>query len=123
MPSKLTSRIRLAKRTISFCGWHCTGDIGPWTAYTTRTARLVLFPRSPPLNPPTAWQLAGRQKFRDVAIAWHDLSKHKRANWRKIARRASLSIGGYSLFTFWTITKRTDLIQTLERQTNIYVLP
>jgi hypothetical protein len=123
VPPKLTQRLRLDKRTLNFVGFFPTGDFGPFTAYTTRTGKKVIFARSPPLNPPTAEQEAQRQKFTDAGAAWHDLSPLEKANWKAIAHKGALAITGYNLFVWWFLGGDASRIRTIERQTGITVLP
>lgn len=123
MPSKLTSRLRLDKRTLSLIGWNLTGDFGPATFYTTRTGRIAKFARSPPLNPPTAEQIAQRQRFTNCGAAWAALTKEQRANWERACRRASLSITGYNFFVYYQMRGDLCLVRTIERQTGITLIP
>ena len=100
-------------------GMYITGDIGPLTFYTSQRAKLVVFPRAPPLNPPSATQETIRELFRTYAASWRALTNAQRQQWLTIARKANLAITGYNLF-FWFCRSRDEAeLRTLERQTGI----
>jgi len=80
-------------------GWGTTGDIGPYTAYYSERGRTVVFPRAPPLNPPTPAQEAQRDYFRNVAQWWRDCPPEYRATVQLMATRCGLRITGFNLAT------------------------
>lgn len=100
-------------------GMYITGDIGPLTFYTNQRAKLVAFPRAPPLHPPSTTQEAIRELFRDYATKWRALTHAQRAQWLSAGRKANLAITGYNLF-FWFCRSRDEAeLRTIERQTGI----
>lgn len=100
-------------------GMYVTGDIGPLTFYTNQRARMVAFPRAPPLCPPTQTQEVFREYFRTQATAWRALSTDQRQQWLAVARRCNLAISGYNLWTWYYRHRQTDELATLERQAGI----
>jgi hypothetical protein len=110
------------KRVLPFAALAMTGDVGPLTTYTNRRNKVVFFPRSPPLTPPTFAQLVQRNRFRTVAAAWHRLPQSTRDNWNLAAARANLQITGFNLWTFWNLKRNRSTIATVEHQSGITLL-
>ena len=102
--------------TLRFLGFNATGDLGPLTAYTSRRHGTVWFPKSPPLEPASAWQIHHRDRFRLAAQAWRLLDDTIRQDWARAARRARLYISGYNLWVFFQLTRDVRKLRTIERQ-------
>lgn len=83
---------------------------------------MVVFPRSPPLNPPTIEQIFQRQAFVAAAAEWRLQGPETRAKWKRAARRAALKITGYNLWVYWRCTNDQETIRTIERQSGINLL-
>jgi len=75
-----------------------TGDLGPFTIYTTRQSKIVWFPKSPPLEPPSGAQLVMRNRWRRAASEWKTKSQFDRSEWERIVQKAGLRITGYNFF-------------------------
>jgi hypothetical protein len=108
---------------ISSLGLHPTGDLGPYTIYTTKRNRVVAFPKAPPTSPPTRPQQHQRDLFRLAACTWRAFLPARRAAWTSAARRAHLTITGYNLFVHAITTGRRDTVATVARQAKIALLP
>lgn len=105
------------KEWFKLFGLNTQGDLGSLTTYTSQARKkLVVFPRAPPLNPPSTEQIYQRQRFVAAGAQWRALTPQKRRDWEFAARRASLKCTGYNLFVFWSLTNDTKVIQTVERQ-------
>lgn len=98
---------------------YITGDIGPLTFYTSQRAKLVAFPRAPPLNPPSPTQEIIREYFREQATAWRNLTNDQRAQWLEAAKRCNLHITGYNLWCWFYRSRNEQQLQTIERQSGI----
>lgn len=83
---------------------------------------MVIFPRAPPLSPPSIEQTYQRQLFVAAARAWRELDQADQRKWERAARRASLKITGYNLFVFWSTRRERTYIQTIERSAGIRLL-
>ena len=99
------------------------GDLGPLTLYRDKQHKLVVFQKTWPEGPPSADQIIQRNKFRTAALAWNALTQAKRDQWSLAARRASLAMSGYNLFTWWHIHQDDHPIQAIQRQTFTQLLP
>jgi len=110
-------------RWIKYLGWNSQGDLGPLTMYTNKRRKLVWYAKMPPLNPPSVLQVQQRARFANAADAWADLGADGRHAWNQIAIKARLRIHGYNLFSYWYLKGDNGAIHTLERQTQIQVLP
>jgi hypothetical protein len=108
---------------LHFCGFNVQGDLGGTTTYRSQRKRVVTFPRVSPLNPPSLAQEIQRGQFTTAAASWRALTELQRTNWRNAAQRAHLTLGGYNLWTWWTIRQDRAAIATIERQTGITLLP
>lgn len=114
----------MAKSTTSswrLIGWNIQGDLGPVTTYTSQRGALVVFPRSPPLAPPSPGQQAMRNVWRAAAQLWRQLPNEQRARWKNLAERARLRMHGYALFVYYVRTADDATLSTLERRTGITV--
>jgi len=101
---------------LALLGWGLTGDFGGLTAYTTEAGKVVMFPRAPPLNPPSDAQQAQRDKLTEAANEWAKLDLPSQQKWQQAARRASLRITGYNLWAYWWLTKDTATVATVAHQ-------
>jgi len=104
---------------LAMLGFNCTGDLGPWTLYTSARHQLVFYPRVPALNPPTTQQLSQRAAWTAAATAWRALTPAQRAAYELASKRGSLKATGYNLWLFGQVTDRRDVIDTISRQTGI----
>jgi len=107
---------------LSHFGLNPTGDWGPLTFYTNRRGKPVAFLKAPPTKPPTARQTYQRNAFRLVGRLWQTLTNQQRATWETASRTASLSITGYNLFLYYTLTNDTAAIRTIEQQTGLTLI-
>ncbi len=103
-------------------GWGQTGDLGPFTIYTTRRRRSVWFPKSPPLQPPSLLQIFQRNRFRMAAKAWRQIGRLQRQSWKSAAARAHLAVTGYNLFIYWQLRRDRSAIATIERRSGITLI-
>lgn len=106
----------------AFLGFNPTGDLGPFTIYSSRRHGTVWFIKAPPLKPPSIRQLRQRARFKLAAEAWRALPATKRANWSTAATRARLYLGGYQLWIHWQLKRDRPTIETIERLTNLSLL-
>jgi len=62
--------MNIQPKMMALMGMNPTGDLGPFTIYTSRRAGTVWFNKAPPTSPPTVWQIQQRNAFRLAAEAW-----------------------------------------------------
>jgi len=105
---------------LGLLGWDVTGDFGGLTAYDSKRRKIVMFPRSPPLNPPTQKQEANRDRFRAVAQWWCACSAEYRTAVNLMARRANLCITGYDLATHCALTWSPGVWHTVCAQAGLF---
>jgi len=115
--------MKLDQTLLKFLGFNATGDLGPWTFYTSKRAGLVWFIKAPPLEPPSPLQVHQRNKFRLTGYLWRALSPEQQADWSLAQARANLAITGYNLFTYYVTTGDAPAIVTVERQTGLDLIP
>lgn len=96
-----------------------SGDLGPFTIYTSKRKSIVAYLKSPPKEAPTPLQVHRRNQFRLCGFAWDRLGWQKKADWRHAASRAGLRITGYNLFVYYHTTRDITTIRTIERQSRI----
>ncbi len=104
-------------------GFNGTGDLGPYTFYTSKRKGLVWFVKSPPLAPPSPLQIHQRNKFRLAGYLWRSLGPGQRQAWTDTQDRASLAITGFNLFVYYVTTGDAAAIHTIERQTGLNLIP
>ena len=108
--------MRIPHGTLKLLGFNATGDLGHLTAYTSRRAGTVWFPKSPPLKPPSDHQLRQMDRFRFAAQAWRAESETTRQTWHNAARRARLMVNGYTLYVWYQLTRDRPALRTIEHQ-------
>lgn len=106
----------------SIFGFHVGGDFNDLTFYKNKRGKLVWFIKAPPEKPPTDWQVSQRNRFRLCATLWQRLEPDEKKEWDAITRRCSLSLTGYNLFVWYTLTQDVDAMHTLERQSQVSVI-
>lgn len=111
--------MHVSKTTLNLLGLNPTGDLGGLTAYTSRRHGSVWFLKSPPLTPPTKWQLRQRDRFRLAAEAWRNLTDVQRHLWNLATRHAGLYVSGYNLWIWWQLRSDRAGLSTVERQSGL----
>lgn len=115
--------MKLDQTILRFLGYNATGDLGPYTFYTSKRKGIVWFTKSPPLEPPSPLQVHQRNKFRLAGHCWRALIPEQRAAWLAAQDGANLAITGYNLFVYYITTGDLETIQTIQRLTNLNLLP
>ncbi len=98
------------------------GDFGPYTFYTSRRGKLVMFLKTWPHDPATYHQKLNRDKWRHAATRWRGLDQSTRDDWSELAKRANLTISGFNLYMHYITGKGTQTVETCQRQTGLDVL-
>lgn len=107
---------RTDNKILALLGFEVTGDLGPWTLYTSHRHALVFYARVPSLDPASVRQTVVRTKWTAAATAWRALTAPQRAAYERASRVLSLRITGYNLWVYWRTTGDRDTIRTIERQ-------
>jgi hypothetical protein len=105
-----------------YLGTNTNGDLGPYTFYTSHRKRLVVFPKTWPKDPATYHQTLYRNRWRHAAIRWHSLTPQTRADWRRLGKKANLTISGYNLYLAYILGKAAGTVRTCERLTGVNVI-
>jgi len=100
-------------------GWRPTGDVGPFTLYTSSRKRIVIYPRSPALNPATPAQERMRQVFVAGAACWKSLTIAQRAEWELATKKLRMSINGYNFFMHTTYYEGTGYVVYARQRTGL----
>ncbi len=104
-------------------GFSQTGDLGPFTVYTSVARSPVWFQKSPPQKPPSRLQIRQRLRFTLAAEAWRNLPATTRQTWKAAAAAAGLYLSGYNLWIFWQIRRDDSIIRTIEHQSKLSLIP
>jgi len=115
--------MKVPPKSRKWVGFNATGDLGPFTIYTSRRAGTVWFIKAPPLEPPSYFQTRCRNRFRQAAKAWQFQTQEQRDAWNTACRRLNLIVNGYTLWIFWQLRRNRPAIRTIERQSGIKLLP
>lgn len=115
--------MQITFETVKLLGFNATGDLGPFTAYTSTRHGTVWFYKSPPLKPPSRFQIRQRDRFRLAAEGWRSLTDEERSRWDLACRLAGLYLSGYNLWIFWQLVQSRPHMRTIERQSGVTLLP
>ena len=99
-----------------------TGDLGPFTIYTSQRRKPVWFTKSPPQKPPSPNQVFQRSRFTTAAAAWQAMTQAARAAWALAARRAGLYVTGYNLWVWWQLKRDRTTLATIERNSGVTLI-
>lgn len=105
-----------------FLGVLTNGDAGPYTFYTSKRKRLVVFLKTWPKDPASYNQKLNRDKWRHAAVRWRSLQQSTRDDWETISRRAHLTITGFNLFMHYMTKNGTATVQAIQRIARVDVL-
>lgn len=108
-------------KLFNFFGWNPTGDFGPWTIYTAKNKKPVMFIKAPPTKPPTYRQQYHRAQWTAFARSWKHMAKQERKLWELATKRASLYLTGYNLFVWWRTTHDTATLESIIRQSGVEI--
>jgi hypothetical protein len=114
---------RTDNKLLALLGFSCTGDVGPWTMYTSTRRQIVFYPRMPALNPASPKQMTQRAKFTSAALGWRALTAPQRAQYELATRRGSLRLTGYGLWVHFRTTSDNATRATIARQTRTVLVP
>jgi hypothetical protein len=101
-------------KLLKLLGLRPTGDLGPYTIYTSKRRATVAFPRSPPTKPASLRQRRQRDKWTAAAQAWAELPSTIREHWLNAAKRAALKITGHNLWIWYALAGDDETIRTIE---------
>lgn len=96
-----------------------SGDVAGYTIYTDMKGRKVAFPQAPPKEPPSPRQISLRERFRLAQAAWAALADSEKAALELATQRTSLAMTGQNLYIAIALTNRSQLIDTIARQSNL----
>lgn len=105
-------------------GFAAQGDFGPYTMYTSALrGSIVIFLKAWLKDPTSPKQKAHRDRVREAAHRWKQLTKHERETWELATKRLRLGLNGYNLFVSYWMVPNYLVIQTIERQSGLTLLP
>lgn len=107
---------KLDKNIFTVLGLRIQGDLGPWTCYTSKKGKPVIFLKAPPKVGPSRYQYLLRNHFRRLAIDWSNISDADKATWELASKKAGLRCHGYNLFTFFSFPGNQRSVDTIFRQ-------
>ncbi len=107
----------------SMIGIIVSGDIGGKTIYTDRYGRKVAYPKSPPKEPPTDYQIYYRSRFKDAQQAYMALTPSEKKAYEDLTKAASLCMTGQNLWIHVALKHTFGMLITLQHQFGITVTP
>lgn len=105
-----------------FLGSNTNGDCGPYTFYTSRRKKLVIFLKTWPKDPATYHQKLNRDRWRHAAVRWRALTPQTQTAWKTLGLRANLTISGYNLFIHYMMGKGTETVHACQRIAKLDVI-
>lgn len=109
-------------KLLGMLGWIVTGDMGPWTFYTSARGPIVFFPRMPALNPPSPKQVVQRARIRAAAVTWRAKTSQDRGRWEQATQRPKLCVTGFGLWVWWSCNHDLGTLRTIERQSGVSLI-
>lgn len=92
------------------------GDVGPFTAWTTKHGKVVFIRRAPPDKPPSQAQVKMRLRFRLAFMNWKSLPVEEKEKWKKIVSDNKLCLSAHNLYISLSLTP--DAIGLAEKAGN-----
>ena len=109
------------KDLLPFLGLNINGDLGHLTIYTRKNGRLVAFDRAPPLVPASPRQNDRRNLFAQAMKNWTAESPETKLLYRRVCDVLALCMLGHNLYIALSFNPDVSLLQTLRRQSCIYI--
>jgi len=91
--------------------------------YTSKRGRPVWFLRAPPLVPASPRQRHQRNRFVVGAHVWTSMPPAEKLLWARACQLDRIRITPYNLFIWWALSRRDDIIHSIELRTGITLLP
>lgn len=108
---------------INVLGMRVSGDLGGITIYTSMRGGKVAYPIDHPKKPPSADQLAHRDRFRWAQAAWSALSPGEKATLEDACRLLALSLTGQNLYISCAMRRTPETYATVARQAKMTFPP
>ncbi len=105
----------------SVLGIIVSGDISGLTIYTDRHGRKVVFPKAPPKEPPSPWQIVVRARFKAAQAEYMAQPADEKERWEQITLRTNLCMTGQNLFIHVAMRSDYGILDTLMRQSGVNV--
>ena len=105
----------------SILGLIVSGDVGGETIYTDRHGRKVAYPKAPPKEPPTEFQVYYRGRFRTAQQAYMVLTVLQKSQYEDLTKAAGLCMTGQNLWIHVALKHTFGLLTTLQAQTGVTV--
>lgn len=100
-----------------------SGDVDGLTIYTDRYGRKVAYPKSPPKEPPTDFQIYYRGRFKTAQANYMALTVPQKAAYENLTKASNLCMTGQNLWIHVALKHTFGLLNTLQEQTGISVIP
>lgn len=107
----------------SALGLIVSGDVDGLTIYTDRYGRKVAYPKAPPKEPPTDFQIYYRSRFGAAQANYMALTVPQKAAYEDLTKAANLCMTGQNLFIHVALKHTFALLDTLQQQTGVTVVP
>ena len=100
-------------------GLQISGDIGPYTIYTDRHARKVVFPKAPPKEPPSEFQIDLRARFKSAQAEYMAQTDQVKAEIEAATKKLSIPLTGQNLWISIAMKANFEVLQTIRDQSGI----
>jgi len=106
----------------SVLGLIVSGDVGGITIYTDRYGRKIAYPKAPPKEPPTAFQVYYRNRFKTAQANYMALTVSQKKSYEELTKASSLCMTGQNLWIHVATKGTFGTLDTLVSQTGISVV-
>lgn len=107
----------------TYLGMTVSGDVADWTLYQTLSRRVIVYPASPPKEPPSSAQRAHRARFCRAIREWREASEETRDNYETASIRAALPCTGLNLWIHAAFRPDNHGLPSLALQTSTVLPP
>jgi len=100
-------------------GISLAGDVGGYSTYTDRYGKKIVYPFSPPKEPPSEKQVACRAAFRNAQQSWASLTADDKASLELACHRTAVPLTGQNLWIHAVMTGDSQAYLTIQRQSGV----
>jgi hypothetical protein len=102
---------------------YVSGDLGDLTLYTSKTGKIVAYPRTKPCKPPTRLQQIQRNRFRLAQHNWELEPVNVKVRWEQATLLLSLDITGQNAYISQALSPDPDSLTFVLKRTGIVLIP
>lgn len=112
---------RTDNKILALLACSATGDLGPWTLYTSKRRQIVFYDRAPALSPASLVQRVMRDRWRIAGHAWSELPPSTKEAYNTLATRTRSIATGYNIWIWYQTTRDARALESLALQAGVII--